>query len=70
VPLALVTVRVRLLEDGGSVLRQFEGRGSLHAYLRVVVERVYLDYRRTCWGTWRPSASARRLGARAVTVER
>lgn len=63
-------VRVRLLEDGCSVLRRFEGRGSLDAYLRVVVERVYLDYRRTCWGTWRPSATARRLGARAIAAER
>lgn len=63
------TVHLRLLEDGCAVLRKFEGRSSLRTFLRVVVERMLLDYRIAKWGKWRPSTEARRLGAVAIRLE-
>jgi RNA polymerase sigma factor for flagellar operon FliA len=63
-------VRVKLLSDGGAVLRKFRGGSSLSTYLTVVVERVLLDERIARWGKWRPSASARREGPAAVILER
>ena len=63
------TVVLRLLEDDCSVLRKFEGRSSLRTFLRVVVERMLLDYRIAKWGKWRPSTEARRLGPIAVQLE-
>ncbi len=63
------TVFLRLLEDDCSVLRKFEGRSSLRTFLRVVVERMLLDYRIAKWGKWRPSTEARRLGPIAVRLE-
>jgi RNA polymerase sigma factor (sigma-70 family) len=63
------TVCLRLLEDDCSVLRKFEGRSSLRTFLRVVVERMLLDYRIAKWGKWRPSTEARRLGPVAVRLE-
>jgi len=63
-------VHLRLLERQGDPLKRFEGRSSLHTYLVVVVQRLYLDYRNRQWGKWRPSAEARRLGPLAVLVER
>jgi RNA polymerase sigma factor for flagellar operon FliA len=62
-------VHVKLLEDDYAVLRKFSGRSSLRTYLSVVVGRLLLDYRRRSWGTWRPSAQARRAGPLAVRLD-
>jgi RNA polymerase sigma factor (sigma-70 family) len=62
-------VRLRCIEKNYDVLRQFSGRSSLRTYLTVVVERLFLDYRVSQWGRWRPSAQARRLGSLAVQLE-
>lgn len=64
------TTRLRLLENDCGILRQFQERGSLATFLTVVIERCYLDYRTACWGRWRPSARARRLGPLALALER
>jgi RNA polymerase sigma factor (sigma-70 family) len=64
------TARLRLLENDFGVLRRFEGRCSLRTFLLKVVDRFYLDYRTACWGRWRPSAHARRLGSAAIVLER
>ena len=61
--------RLRLLERDCAVLRRFEGRSSLTTFLTVVVNRFCLDYRRFSWGNWRPSATARRLGSLATSLE-
>lgn len=63
-------VRLKLVEDDYAVLRKFEGRSSLQTYLTVVVQRLYLDYRTSLWGKWRPSAEAKRLGPTALLLER
>lgn len=63
-------VKLKLIENGYAVLREFEGRSSLRTYLVTVVYHQSLDYRISKWGKWRPSAEARRLGATAVRIER
>lgn len=62
-------VHVRLLEDDCAVLRRFGGQSSLKTYLSVVIQRLFLDFRRQRWGVWRPSAEAKRLGETAVRLD-
>jgi RNA polymerase sigma factor for flagellar operon FliA len=42
----------------------------LRTYLTVVIARQALDYRDACWGRWRPSRAARRMGRTAVKLEK
>jgi RNA polymerase sigma factor (sigma-70 family) len=63
-------VRLRLIENDYAILRKFRGGSSLRTYLTVVIARQALDYRDACWGRWRPSRAARRLGRPAVTLEK
>lgn len=63
-------VRFKLLEDDYAVLRKFEGRSSLSTYLTTVIQRLFFQYRVQLWGKWRPSAEAKRLGEKAITLER
>jgi len=63
-------VRFKLLEEDYAVLRKFEGRSSLSTYLTTVIQRLYYQYRVQLWGKWRPSAEAKRLGEKAITLER
>ena len=63
-------VWIRLVDNDFHVIRQFQGRSSFATYLRVVLQRRLLDFRTAQWGKWRPSASARRLGPKAVALER
>lgn len=63
-------VRLRLIENDYAILRKFRGGSSLRTYLTVVIARQALDYRDSCWGRWRPSRAARRLGRLAVTLEK
>ncbi len=63
-------VRFKLLEDDYGVIRKFEGRSSLSTYLTTVIQRLYFQYRVQLWGKWRPSAEAKRLGEKAITLER
>src|SRR5436853_7736095 len=55
-------VRLRLLADDYAVLKKYEGRGSLKAFLEVVIRRTFLDRRIAESGKWRPSTAARRRG--------
>ena len=64
------TVVVKLVSDNYAVVRVFDGRGPFDAYLSRIVDRVALDYQRHLWGTWRPSALARRLGTAGVMLDR
>ena len=52
-------VMLKLVEDDYKLLRRYSGKGTLKAYLAVVINRLLLDYRRKQWGRWRPSAAAR-----------
>lgn len=63
-------VKLKLVEDDYAVLRKFQGRSSLRTYLTVVIQRIFLDYRVSAWGKWRPSAEARRAGEVAMLFER
>jgi len=60
---------LKLVESDYAVLEKFEGRGSVRAYLAVVLTRYLLDYRVEKWGKWRPSAKAKKLGPEAVELE-
>lgn len=63
-------VRVRLLEDDYAVIRKFEGRSSFPTYLTTVIMRLFHQWRIEQWGKWRPSAEAKRLGDKAIVLER
>lgn len=62
--------RVRLIEDDYAVFRKFEGRSSISTYLTTVIGRLFNQWRVEQWGKWRPSAEAKRLGPKAITVEK
>lgn len=62
-------VQLKLVERGSAILGGFRGRSRLETYLSVVVERMFLDYRASRWGKWRPSPVARRLGPEAIRLE-
>ncbi|MCU1231611.1 MAG: polymerase sigma factor, sigma-70 family [Acidobacteria bacterium] len=62
-------VNLKLIEHDYAILRKFEGRSELRTFLSVVVHRLLLDFRNHLLGKWRPSAEAKRLGARAVALE-
>ena len=63
-------VRVRLFEDDYAIIRKFEGRSSFSTYLTTVILRLFHQWRVEMWGKWRPSAEAKRLGDKAITLER
>lgn len=63
-------VMLRLVEDNYSIVRKFEGRSTFPTYLTTVIQRLHHQYRDEQWGKWRPSAEARRLGDKAMTLER
>ena len=63
-------VMLKLVENDYARLRKHQGQGSMAAYLRVVVQRLYLDFQIGKWGKWHPSAEARRRGDSAMTLER
>lgn len=60
----------RLLDDDYGVIRKFEGRSTFTTYLTTVILRLYQTYRVEQWGKWRPSAEAKRLGDKGITLER
>jgi RNA polymerase sigma factor (sigma-70 family) len=63
-------VRVRLLDNDYAIIRKFEERSSFSTFLTTVIVRLYSQWRVEQWGKWRPSAEARRLGDKAITLER
>lgn len=62
--------RLRLLEDDGAILRKFRGLSTFKTYLVIVIQRLFLDWRGTEWGRWRPSLEARRLGPIAIELSK
>jgi len=62
-------VKLKLIEDDYGILRKFEGRCNLRTYLTIVIQRLFLDYRISAWGKWRPSAEAKRSGEAAILLE-
>ncbi len=62
--------KIRFIENNYRRVRKFEGRSQRRTYLAVVVQNLLRDYLDHIWGRWRPSATAKRLGAKAVELER
>lgn len=63
-------VKLRLLDDDYAVIRKYEGRSAFPTYLTTVIHRLFQERRIEQWGKWRPSAEARRLGDKAIALER
>jgi RNA polymerase sigma factor (sigma-70 family) len=63
-------VKTKLIEGNYAVLRKFEGRSTFSTYVTTVIQRLYFQWRVQMWGKWRPSAEAKRLGEKAITLER
>lgn len=61
--------RARIIDGNYAILRKFGGRSSLATYLSVVISNLFLDYRNSVWGRWRPSAAAQRLGRLGIRLE-
>jgi RNA polymerase sigma factor for flagellar operon FliA len=60
---------LKLIDHDYVILRKFQGRSSIHTYLNVVIQRMFLDYRISAWGKWRPSNEAKRAGPLGVLLE-
>jgi len=63
-------VKLALVVHDYDVIRKFEGRSSFSTYLTTVIQRLFYQHRVKEWGKWRPSAEAKRLGQKAITLER
>lgn len=63
-------VRFRLIDNNYSIIHKFEERSAFSTFLMTVIQRLHQQYRIERWGKWRPSAEAKRLGAKAITLKR
>ncbi len=63
-------VKVALIENDYSILRGYEGRAPLGAFLAVVVQRLLSREWMRLRGRWHPSAEAERNGDAAVLIEK
>lgn len=63
-------VNVALIENDYSILRGYEGRAPLGAFLAVVVQRLLSREWMRLRGRWHPSAEAERNGDAAVLIEK
>jgi RNA polymerase sigma factor for flagellar operon FliA len=63
-------VKLALISDDYDIIRKFEGRSTFSTYLTTVVQRLFYQQRVKEWGKWRPSAEAKRLGQKAITLEK
>jgi RNA polymerase sigma factor (sigma-70 family) len=63
-------VKLALIENDYAILRGYEGRAPLAAFLAVIVQRLLADEWIRTLGRWRPSAAARRLGDVGVLIEK
>ncbi|HEV7426640.1 MAG TPA: sigma-70 family RNA polymerase sigma factor [Thermoanaerobaculia bacterium] len=63
-------VKFKLIESNYAIIRKFEGRSAFATYMTTVVQRMFFQYRVQMWGKWRPSAQAKRLGDKGITLER
>jgi RNA polymerase sigma factor (sigma-70 family) len=61
--------KARIVASEYAVFRKFGGRSSMATYLSAVLAHLFLDYRNSFWGRWRPSAAATRLGPVAIRLE-
>jgi RNA polymerase sigma factor for flagellar operon FliA len=64
------TVMLALIENDYAILRGYEGRAPLGAFLTVVVQRMLSREWMRLRGRWHPSAEAERSGPAAVLLEK
>ena len=64
------TVKLALIENDYAILRAWEERAPLGAYLTVVVQRLLSREWTRLRGRWHPSAEAERQGPAAVLLEK
>jgi len=64
------TAKLALIENDYAILRSYEGRAPLGAFLTVVVQRLLSREWTRVRGRWRSSAEAERLGPAAVLFEK
>ena len=64
------SAKLALIEDDYAILRGYEGRAPLGAFLTVVVQRLLSRQWMHLRGRWHPSAEAERRGAAAVLLEK
>jgi len=60
---------MHVIDNDYAVLRAYQGRADIAAFLHAVVRRLFQDWRNANWGRWRPSASVRRYGPVAIQLE-
>jgi len=60
---------LHVIDHDYAVLRAYQGRAEIGAFLHAVVRRLFQDWRNATWGRWRPSIAARREGAVAMLLE-
>lgn len=63
-------VKIALIENDYAILRGYEGRAPLGAFLAVVVQRLLAREWVRLRGRWHPSAEAQRNGDAAVLIEK
>ena len=63
-------VKLELIENDYAILRGYEGRAPLGAFLAVVVQRMLSREWVRLRGRWHPSAEAERSGETAVLIEK
>jgi RNA polymerase sigma factor for flagellar operon FliA len=63
-------VKFKLIDANYAIIRKFESRSTFSTYLTTVISRMFFQYRVQLWGKWRPSAEAKRLGDKGITLER
>jgi RNA polymerase sigma factor (sigma-70 family) len=61
--------RTKIIDSDYAPFRRFAGRSSMSTYLSVVLGNLFLDYRNSVWGRWRPSVAATRMGPIGVRLE-
>jgi RNA polymerase sigma factor for flagellar operon FliA len=60
---------LHVIDHDYAVLRAYQGRAEIGAFLQAVVRRQFQDWRNANWGRWRPSVAARRDGPVAILLE-
>ena len=63
-------VQIELMDHNYEIIRKFEERAAISTYLTTVIQHLFYQHRVRMWGKWRPSAEAKRLGDKAVALER
>ena len=61
--------RARIIESDYAIFRKFGGRSSMATYLSAVFGHLFLDYRNSIWGRWRPCVAATRMGPVGVRLD-